>query len=169
MRRLLSCYTTPFLTTLFVISLVTGVALFLHLGPVAFHGLHEWLSLALILPFLLHLWKNWRPMTAYFKHAPMAVAVAVSLAVSLPFFLDAGGAEVRREGPVAFRFAASAMTHSAAELAPLFDLTEAELVARLTTAGFALATPDQPLVDAATAAGKDVNALLSGLMAAQAE
>lgn len=168
MPSLLSRYATPFITFFFLISLITGIALFIHLGPDAFRAMHEWLSMVLILPFLLHIWKNWRAMSAYFKRAPMAVALVLSLAATLPFFLPAGGEGTSRSGPPAFRFAASAMAHSAAELAPLFDLSEAELVARLTSAGYALATPDQPLEDVAKAAGKTSNDLLGVLMAAQA-
>ncbi len=42
----------------FLVSLVSGVAIFFHWGPGAFHGIHEWLSMVLILPFVLHLWKK---------------------------------------------------------------------------------------------------------------
>jgi hypothetical protein len=44
-------------------------------------------------------------------------------------------------------------------------MTGEELRNKLTTAGYAFATPDQPLADVATAAGKDSNALLAVLMA----
>ncbi|MBP9181873.1 MAG: DUF4405 domain-containing protein [Fuscovulum sp.] len=163
MSRVLNAYATPFVTWFFVISLVTGVALFFHVGPTAFRGIHEWLSLVLILPFALHLWKNWRPMMCYLKHAPMAVALAVSLAMSVPFFLASGGD--RAGGPPAMRFAASALAHPAEDLAPLFGTDAQALRDRLTAAGYAFATPDQPLADVAAAAGKTTNELLAVLMA----
>ena len=62
MKSILYRYATPFTTGLFLVSLVSGVALFFHVGPAAFHGMHEWLSMVLILPFVLHMWRNWRPM-----------------------------------------------------------------------------------------------------------
>ncbi|MCE8421489.1 DUF4405 domain-containing protein, partial [Rhodovulum sulfidophilum] len=59
MSSYLGRYATPFITGLFIVSLVSGLALFLHVGPSGFHAMHEWLSLLLIVPFVLHLWKNW--------------------------------------------------------------------------------------------------------------
>ena len=67
MSKILSKYATPFTTGLFLVSLISGIALFFHFGPSAFHGMHEWLSMVLILPFVLHIWKNWRPFVCYFK------------------------------------------------------------------------------------------------------
>ncbi|MGE8104358.1 DUF4405 domain-containing protein [Allorhizobium sp. NPDC080224] len=58
MPNILSRYATPFTTGLFLISLISGIALFFHLGTAAFREMHEWLSMVLILPFVLHLWKN---------------------------------------------------------------------------------------------------------------
>jgi hypothetical protein len=60
MPSILSRYATPLITGLFIVSLVSGVALFFHLGSAWFHSMHEWLSMVLILPFVLHIWKNWR-------------------------------------------------------------------------------------------------------------
>ena len=48
MSSLLSRYATPLTTGLFLVSLVSGIALFFHLGAAAFHGMHEWLSMALM-------------------------------------------------------------------------------------------------------------------------
>jgi len=64
MTNLLNRYATPFITGLFVASLVSGVALFAHIGTGAFRDMHEWLSIVLIVPFILHLWRNWKPMKA---------------------------------------------------------------------------------------------------------
>ncbi len=44
-----SRYATPFITGLFLVSLISGIALFFHVGPGGFHGMHEWLSMLLIL------------------------------------------------------------------------------------------------------------------------
>lgn len=62
MKPLLLRYATPFISGLFLVSLISGIALFFHLGNATFRGMHEWLSMVLILPFVLHLWKNWRPL-----------------------------------------------------------------------------------------------------------
>ncbi|NBZ88466.1 DUF4405 domain-containing protein [Stagnihabitans tardus] len=156
-------YATPFITGFFLISLITGVALFVHIGPNAFREIHEILSLVLILPFAFHIWKNWRPMTAYFKHAPMALALGLSLLACVPFFLSSE--TETRSGPPAFAFTTEAFTHSADAVAPLIGLTGEEARAKLTSAGYVFAAPDQPLSEVAAAKGTDANAMLAVLMA----
>ena len=164
MPRLFQTYATPLITGLFLVSLISGIALFFHIGPGGFHAMHEWLSMVLIVPFVLHIWKNWRPMTAYFKHAPMVVALGLSVLACVPFFLSSDTGETR-SGPPAFAFTAEAFTHSADELAPLLGKTGDEVRAELTTAGYAFASPDQPLSEVAAAKGADSNAMLAVLMA----
>lgn len=91
MTALFNRYATPFITRLFLVSLISGLALFFHIGPAGFHGMHEILSLVLIIvliiPFALHLWKNWRPMMAYFRRAPMIVALVVSTVTAGAFLI----------------------------------------------------------------------------------
>ncbi|MCW1918437.1 DUF4405 domain-containing protein [Rhodobacter sp. KR11] len=154
-------YATPFITGFFVISLVTGVALFFHFGPTAFREMHEILSLVLILPFAFHIWKNWRPMVSYFKHAPMVVALGLSILACVPFFLETG--TDTRSGPPAFAFVTQAMTHSADEIAPLLDMTGDEIRTKLTASGYVFAAPDQPLSEVAAAKGADANTLFGAL------
>lgn len=161
MQSLLLRYATPFITGLFLVSLISGLALFFHIGPSGFHGMHEILSLALILPFALHLWKNWRPMTVYFTRAPMAVALGVSTLAGAAFLLPAAG-EDRAGGPPQFAVAQMLLQASPSVAAPALGLTGAELEARLTAAGF-VATGAPSLHDIATAAGRSDAALLAAL------
>ncbi len=161
MTAFFSRYATPFITGFFVISLVTGVALFFHFGPTAFREMHEILSLVLILPFAFHIWKNWRPMVSYFKHAPMVIALGLSLLACVPFFIESESDSF--SGPPAFAFVTKAMTHSADDIAPLVDMTGAEIRAKLTASGYVFASPDQPLAEVAAAKGSDANALFGAL------
>ncbi|MFZ2101600.1 MAG: DUF4405 domain-containing protein, partial [Oricola sp.] len=85
MPPILARYATPLITGLFIVSLVSGVALFFHYGSAYFHSMHEWLSMVLIVPFVLHIWKNWRAFLNYFRRPPMAVASVVSLAAAVAF------------------------------------------------------------------------------------
>ena len=159
-----SRYATPFITGLFLVSLISGAALFFHVGPGGFHGMHEWLSMLLILPFVLHLWKNWRPMTGYFRHAPMAVALAVSTIAAAAFLIPMGEATTAG-GPPQFRLAHLVLTQPLQDVAPAVGLTPGELADRLTAAGFAVTAATQPLTEIATASGKseaDLAALLIG-------
>lgn len=162
MQSLLLRHATPFITSLFLISLISGLALFLHIGPAGFHGMHEILSLALILPFVLHLWKNWRPMTAYLTRAPMAFAMAASLLAAAVFLLPGSGAG-QAGGPPQFAVARMLLQAPPGAVAPALGLTEAELASRLAAAGF-VAVPQASLQDIATAAGRPEAEVLAALV-----
>lgn len=166
MIRLFQSYATPLVTGLFVVSLISGLALFFHIGPSGFHGMHEWLSLVLIVPFVLHLWKNWRPMTAYFRHAPMGVALAGS-AVAAALFLVPLGDAAGAGGPPQFRLAHEVLSHGPAQVAPALGLTADELAARLAVAGLTVTDPEQPLTEMAAVAGKSDADLAAALLTAQ--
>ncbi|WP_054303435.1 hypothetical protein [Gemmobacter sp. LW-1] len=164
MKSLFLRYATPFTTGLFLVSLVSGVALFLHIGPAAVHGMHEWLSMVLILPFVLHLWRNWRPMTAYFRHTPMIVALAASVLAGAVFFLPSGSAQGGR--PPQFAVANRLLAATPAEVAPALGLSETGLRDRLTAAGFVVPTGAETLHDLAIAAGQEDSAILTVLASA---
>lgn len=151
MPSLLNRYATPLITGLFLVSLVSGLALFFHVGPAAFHGMHEWLSMVLIVPFALHLWKNWRPMTAYLRRLPMALSLALSVAAAAVFFVPAGDA---RTGPPQFQLAQALYAATPELAAPVFGMTGAELVEGLRGAGLSGAEIGRTLREIAAASGK---------------
>lgn len=157
----LNKYATPTITTFFIVSLVSGLALFFHIGGQAWHGIHEWLSIVLILPFVLHMWKNWRPMVAYLKSTPMMIAFVAALAISVPFFLfdtqDASG------GPPQFAFAEQIFRNDAAGLAPILGVSREEIVNQLEAAGFDMSSPDLALRDIAQRSGKNFFELSAAL------
>ncbi|WP_435258744.1 DUF4405 domain-containing protein [Thioclava sp. FR2] len=163
MLSLFNRYATPLITGLFVISLVTGIALFFHFGPSGFREMHEILSLVLIVPFVLHIWKNWRPFVSYFKHAPMAIGLALSLAMAVPFLLPTSSESAGGDRAAMFGLVRQVMAASPAEIAPLLHSSEAEVSAALSEAGIALAA-GQSLGDAATAAGVSETELASLLV-----
>lgn len=152
MPALLSRYATPFITGLFLVSLVTGLALFFHIGPSGLHGAHEILSLVLILPVALHVWKNWRPMTAYFRRAPMIVALALSAVAMVPFLMPQEGGTGGR--PPQFALAQAVLAAPVEQVAPVLGRDAAALLADLQAAGYGAATPEATLHDIAAAAGR---------------
>lgn len=162
MKSLLQRYATPFVTGLFLVSLVSGIALFFHLGTSWFHGMHEWLSMVLILPFLLHVWRNWRAFTNYFRHVPMMVALAVSLLAALYYVLPSD--EQARGGPPQFAFASQILRNVPTQVAPLLGETPDALVQRLHDSGFAAASADLPLSEIATQSGKSEAQLIQAVM-----
>ncbi len=162
MLSLFNRYATPFITGLFLVSLISGLALFFHVGPVGFHGMHEWLSLLLILPFVLHVWKNWRPMKMYLTRAPMGIAMSLSVAMAAVFLWPTGDAAAGAPAP--FVLARQVLAHPVAEIAPVLDVTPEELTVRLQTAGVALAAPDQPVADAILASGQAEMAVMAAML-----
>lgn len=164
MRSVLNRYATPLITGLFLISLLSGLALYFHIGPAGLHGMHEILSLALVLPFVLHLWKNWRAFAGYFRRLPMAIALAASLVAAVPFLLPAQSSGTGGRPPQ-FALARAVLAAPAGDVAPLFGISEAELLGRLGSAGYTVADPAQPLADIAAGSGKSETELAALLVA----
>lgn len=162
LRELFQRYATPFITGLFLISLVSGIALFLHIGSGTFRDMHEWLSVVLILPFGLHLWRNWKPMKTYFKKPAFGAAMGVSLLGALAFTVPTGTGS-RADGPPQFALAHTMMGNSADKLAPLLGTSSDTLVNALKTAGFTAANSSDPLTTIAQQSGKDEFALVAVL------
>ena len=171
MLSFLNRYATPLITGLFLVSLISGVALFFHFGSSYFHSMHEWLSMVLIVPFVLHIWKNWRPMVSYMKHLPMTVALVVSATLALAFAYPAltapaGQGMGGRGGPPAFQLATKVMNGTVSEMAAVLDISPEALADALNGAGMTVGSVDEDLNSIAARAGKDSNAvaaLLNGL------
>ncbi|MBK1637207.1 DUF4405 domain-containing protein [Rhodovulum adriaticum] len=155
-------YATPTTIAFFLVSLITGIALFFHVGPSAFHGVHEWLSMVLILPFVLHVWRNWKPMTKYMTGKPLLVSAVVSVLASAIFFLPMGGAGGGR--PPVFALSQQVLQHTPAEVAPALGMTADALTAKLTAAGYTVA-PDQSLNAIAQGSGKSMMDIAGVLIA----
>ena len=167
MPDLLNRYATPFVTGFFLISLISGVALFFHVGTAAFREMHEILSLVLILPFGLHVWKNWRPLLNYFRRAPFWIGSAVSLAAAIAFAWPAltGAAAGGAGGPPPFALSNAVMKAPVAEVAPVLNVTADDLLAGLKAKGFTVTGAEQSLVEIGKASGKDTMELAATLVA----
>lgn len=161
MPSFLSRYATPLTTGLFLVSLISGIALFFHIGSQYFHGMHEWLSMVLIVPFVLHIWKNWRAFLTYFKRPPMAIALALSLAGSAVFVYPALTQEGGRRGPPQFAVVEAVQQATVAMAAPLFGHDGESLAAALAEHGYAGATPEMTFDEVASASGKSGTELMA--------
>lgn len=168
MPAFLNRYATPLITGLFLVSLVSGVALFFHFGQSTFHAMHEWLSMVLILPFALHLWKNWRPITCYLKRAPLWIALGASLMLALVFTLPLGlGAPQPGPGgrPPQFAFAERMMQATPPEIAAVLGVEPAVLQAALATTAYA--PPEgATLSEIAAATGRSSSQVMTALLGA---
>lgn len=160
--QVLHRYATPLITGLFLVSLVSGAALFFHLGSSWFRDMHEWLSLVLALPFVLHIWRNWKPMVSYVRRPPFAIAMAASLAAAAAFVVLPG--EGGSGGPPQFALSHAIVSHPAVEVAPLVGTTPEALVASLKAKGFTAADSATALADIATKSGKSEFELIAALL-----
>ena len=167
MPNLLMRYATPLTSGLFAVSLISGVALFFHLGQAAFHGMHEWLSMVLILPFALHLWKNWRSFLTYFKRPPMAIATGLSLAAAIAFAIPAMTATGRTGGPPQLAALQAFGQANIETAAPWFGTDGEGLAKALRDSGYTVSGTQESLNDVAKASGKsgrEIMGTLGGLM-----
>ncbi len=152
MQSFITRYATPLTTGLFVVSLVSGVALFFHWEGAYFHAMHEWLSMLLIIPFVAHIWKNWRPMKCYFKHQPMMIALALSTVAAIAF------AYWPAERPDGFRGERARVENSETasvgdvlranpltNIAPLYGASPEEFIAHLEAHGLQVRSADETL------------------------
>lgn len=152
-RDVLLRYATPFTTGLFVVSTVSGVALFLHVGTSAFREMHEILSMVLIVPFGLHLWRNWRPMLGYFKRSAMPIALLASFAVAGVFAYE--GMSGGTGGNPMMAVVAKLESAPLAALAPVLGTDETTLMHALVNGGISEAKPSDTVKDLATRSGLD--------------
>ena len=166
MPDFLQRYATPFVTGLFLVSLISGLALFFHVGPRAFHPMHEWLSVVLIAPFALHVWKNWRPMSIYLKRGAFWTATAISTIAAVAFFFTPTGPGAGRRGPPQMALTRALAAATPAQLAPALGVEAERIVAALKQRGFEAAATDMRVRDAAAKAGKDEGAVAAALVEA---
>ena len=124
--------------------------------------MHEWLSLVLLLPFALHVWKNWSAMLGYLRRGTMLVPVGACLLAGAAFAVPAlsgGGGP-----PPPIRAVQLLVRTPLAELAPVLGTTAEELRASLAGRGAAPVSDTDSLATVAAAAGTSPEALLFGLL-----
>lgn len=167
LTTIMNRYATPFTTGLFLISLISGIAIFFHWGDAYFRGMHEWLSMVLIVPFVFHVVKNWRPMLSYLKRGwliwPLAVCAIAGLAFAWPALTASGSAPTGGNPAMALIRLVSAGTIE--QIAPLAKKSPDQLAEALKAKGFKVESNTATLADIATASGKEVRDALPVLTA----
>ncbi|WP_026782900.1 DUF4405 domain-containing protein [Pleomorphomonas koreensis] len=151
-RDILMRYATPLTTWLFLISLVSGVALFFHVGNAYFRAMHEVLSMALIVPFGLHVWRNWRTLLGYFRRSAMWVSTVVCLAAAAAFaYAGAGGGGGNPRMAVLGVLDGASVT----ALAALGHTDADTVIARLEALGVEVTSAEDTVSALAKASGRD--------------
>lgn len=167
-RGFIHRYGTPLTLGLFVISTVSGLALFFHWQQRIFHGMHEWLSILLLVPFGLHFWKNWRPLLVYARRGWLVWPLLACLAAAIPFaagsLMGGPGGPGGRGGNPGFRAVGLLTQTPLTALAPVLKTTPEALQAALKARGYSVVSTGDTLEAVARASGKPAPELLFGVM-----
>lgn len=161
-NRILTRYATPLTTGLFAVSAISGVALFFRWTPRAFHSMHEWLSMVLLIPFVLHMARNWRPLVNYARRKTLLLPIVLSLVAAIPFAISGLNREGRKNP--AFRALPLITQARLADLAPLLKVSPDELLSTLKKRGYQVETVEESLETIATTANKKAGELLTELL-----
>lgn len=89
MRDFVFKYATGAATGLFLVSGISGLALFFHFQPGLFKDLHEWLGIGLLLVVGLHLYRNWPAFLGYIRRRTLFAPLAISLVLGAVFVIPA--------------------------------------------------------------------------------
>ena len=127
-------YGTPLTLGLFLISTISGLALYFHLGTNLFREMHEILSLVLLIPVIVHIWRNWPGFVNYFRRRAMPISLAVCFLAAVPFVY--AGLNKPAGGNPAIALMAAAQKAPIAKLAPVLGLDESVALQRLRDGGF---------------------------------
>lgn len=160
MNLVIKKYSTPLITGLFLVSAISGTALFFHWQSGWFHSMHIWLSMVLLVPFFLHLWRNWPQFLLYFRNKSMLLACLLSFVAAGAFMLTSG----HRGGNPAMRFIPVLTQAPLTDLAPLLHTSPDALAERLTHAGYPVHSPADTLDTLAAASGQQASTLLLSLL-----
>ena len=163
MRDFLFRTGTPLTAGLFLVSTISGVALFFGWQPGWFHSMHEILSMVLLVPVAVHLWRNWRPLMNYFRRLAMPVALAGSLIAGGLFAYQSAGGPQR--GNPAFALIAAAQKAPIARLAPVLGLDAATAAKRLEDAGYGVVAPEDTIEGIAARNNAEAFAVIARLTA----
>lgn len=162
MKTFIQKFATPAVTGLFLISAISGVALFFHWNSRLFHSMHEWLGMALLLPFAFHTWRNRNALMGYFHRKTLLPVLAVCFLGAGAFAVASttgkpGGNPAARVLPL--------LTHAnIADLAPILHATPESLTATLRQRGLTVASEADTLDTIAARANTPANQLLLALL-----
>lgn len=162
MSSFLARYSTPLTAGLFAVSAISGLFLFLNTGQSLFHEMHEWLSVVLLVPFIVHVWRNWPALIGYARRRTLVWPLLISVFAALAFAAQGMNAAPRGGSP--FR-AVQALTRAPlTQLAPIVGTTPEALLSKLRGMGVAVDSPASTFDQVAIAAHRSPAELLFGVL-----
>ena len=140
-------WATPLTIGAFIISAITGILIFFHLGIGLTKPVHEWLSWLLVFGVGFHLLVNWKAFIQYFSK-PMGVSIIVLfLVLTALSFIPMGNS-----GKPSFAKAMDALIDSRLEtVAEVVKQTPDDLVNKLRKQGLTVTNAQQTIREIAVA------------------
>jgi len=165
-KKFLNQYATPFTTGLFLVSAISGVALFFHWQNALFHSMHEWLSMVLLVPCIFHIWKNWTPLVGYLRRKALVLPLAICALAAVAFMVPALGGGSSSGGNPARRIIPLLTQAKLTDLAPILHTTPDLLIATLRRHGLDATSGDETLTSVAKRANTPADRVLLTLLPA---
>ena len=135
-------WVTPFAIGAFLISAVTGVAIFFHIDTGLAKFAHEWLSWLLLIAVLLHIGANLFGFKRYFTGWRSLTIITASVLIVVASFAISGGGR-GAGGPPHMRAARALAKAPLSVLAQVAKISPAELRTRLAMAKLPAPTSDE--------------------------
>ncbi len=137
---------TPITGVLSLVIGISGVMLFFHFGEGLVKGVHEWLGIVFALIMLIHLTLNWNAFIKHFKKPIAWAGTGIVTAISAMFLVTAMSST---NGSPMKSIVQSIETSAVSDLAPVFKISQSEMVKRLNQAGVEVETGRETLQELA--------------------
>ncbi|MFW7270150.1 hypothetical protein ACMAUO_19720 [Gluconacetobacter sp. Hr-1-5] len=120
--------------------------------------------MVLLLPFVLHLVKNWNSLLNYARRGWLYIPFLIALLASAYFFLAPSSGNKGGNRQVAFRVVNLVTRAPIGQVAPLFGADAPEALRRLHAQNFMVDSETLPIDDIARANNRTTNEVLAALM-----
>ncbi len=152
---------TPITGALSLVIGISGVMLFFHIEEGLVKEIHEWLGMAFAATMLAHLAINWNAFTKHFKKPTAWVTTGIVTAISTIFLVTA--LSNPGKSPM-HKIIYSIETTAVVDLAPVFKISESEIIQRLDQAGVEIKTGQETLQQLAENSGVNPRKLIASLV-----
>ena len=160
---LIKKYATPLTASLSLVVGLSGSMMFFHLYKGKVQPMHEWLGMAFLFAFLLHVARNRRPFAALFGQAKTYLLLGASAFVALSFLILTPPA---KSGP-GKGLAPALLRAPIASLAPALGLSLDDALARVKAATGAEVSADSTLEGVAKSTHTDAIQLLNAVLGSE--
>lgn len=155
-------YATAATAALFLVTGVSGVLMFFHVGGKMFTSLHEWLGMLFVAAAALHLVRNGRGMVKVMKTMRAQVLFGLVGAAALAFVATSTGSSAMNP---AFALVRAVEKAPISAIAPVLGVTVEDLAVRLRGAGVDVTGADQTFAEMAADQGVESQRLLAAALA----